>query len=46
MEGEPLADAAHVRRKVEALRPGEPLTLTVARGGRRLDLSMRAADRS
>ena len=46
MEGELLADAAHVRRKVEALRPGEPLTLTVARGGRRLDLSMRAADRS
>ena len=44
MEGEPLADAAQVRAKVEALLPGEPLTLTVARGGERLDLEMRAAD--
>ena len=46
MEGEPLADAAQVRAKVEALLPGEPLTLTIARGERLLDLEMRAADRS
>ena len=46
MEGESLADAAQVRAKVEALLPGQPLTLTVARGGKTLHLEMRAADRS
>ena len=46
MEGESLADAAQVRAKVEALLPGQPLTLTVERGGRTLRLEMRAADRS